>query len=306
MGVKHANVAGSDRWLTELGLGAMVLIWGLNFVIVKWALAAFEPLGFNALRQGIAALFMLGFLRLRGPLVLPERADVARILAMGFIGNIVYQVAFITGMERTRAGNASLMIALVPIFLLIFGGKRVERGVRNWLGALLSISGVALVSATALQLEGREGLIGDALLIGAAASWAIYTLGSQQLIDRYGSVHTTAWTLWVGAAGLVLLGIPSLVRQEWGVIGVPEWGGVFYSGVLAIGVAYLLWYHGVQRLGGARTAIFANLPPVVALGVGALWLGEQLTVLSILGAVMVIGGLLLVRSGRSGRPAVGR
>jgi len=274
----------------------MVLIWGVNFAVVKWALLAFEPLGFNALRHLVASLFMLGVIAVLGVAGLPERRDYGRIALLGFTGVVLYQMAFILGLDRTRAGNASLMLSLVPIYLLVFGGR--SRASRSaWANALLSVSGVALVSGAALRLDGATTLAGDLILIGAAGIWAVYTLGSQSLIERYGPIRTTAWTLWIGSAGLFVAGLPSLLRQDWGAVGPEAWGGVAFSAVFAIGVAYLLWYRGVQQLGGSRTAVFSNLTPVVALLAGASWLDERITPAAAIGASFVIGGVILVRWG---------
>lgn len=273
----------------------MVLIWGINFAVVKWSLAVMDPLGFNALRHMLAAGFMFLVLLGRNGVGRPRREDWSRILFLGVVGNVIYQMAFIYGLDRTRAGNASLMLALVPLFLLILGRGQEERNPGAWLGATISVLGVALVSGSAIRLEGSTTLIGDLLMIGAAGVWAIYTLGAKPLIARYGPIRTTAWTLWVGSIGLFLAGVPSLIAQDWSDVGAAAWGGVLFSSVLSIGVAYLLWYRGVQKLGGARTAIFSNLTPVVALAAGAVWLGETLTVYSLVGAAMVLCGILLVR-----------
>ena len=127
----------------------MVLIWGINFAVVKWALEAFDPLGFNALRHFFASLFMVPILASRGALRLPPKVEMGRVLVLGFIGVVAYQMLFIYGIDRTRAGNASLMLALVPLFLLIMGGSSADRTATAWVGALISISGVGLVSGSA-------------------------------------------------------------------------------------------------------------------------------------------------------------
>ena len=116
------------------------------------------------------------------------------------------------------------------------------------------------------------------------------------MILRYGAVRTTAWTLWSGAVIIFLMGLPSLFRQDWGAIDAVSWAGLLYSAFLSIGLAYLLWYRSVGRIGSSRTAIYSNLTPVVALAAGAVWLGEGLTPLSLVGAAMVIGGVMLVRT----------
>lgn len=286
----------ADRRWTEATLVLMVCIWGLNFAVAKRALATFDPLAFNAVRYLLASVFVLAILRRQGRLELPARVDWPRVLVLGIFGNAIYQLAFIVGLDLTTAGSSSLMLAVMPVFVLaldLWSGEK--HSARAWMGAAGSIVGVALVSRAALGIEGREALLGNLLMILAAAFWALYTQGSRPLIRRYGAVRTTAWTLWAGAVFIFLMGIPSLFRQDWGAIDAVSWGGLIYSAFLSIGLAYLLWYRSVGRLGSTRTAIYSNLTPVVALAAGALWLGETITPLSLLGAAMVIGGVMLVR-----------
>ena len=290
-------LAGSGgRGWTEASLALMVVLWGLNFVVAKRAHETIDPLAFNALRYLIASGFVYVVLRRQGVLEMPDRADRARILVLGILGNTLYQLAFILGLNLTTAGSASLMLAVMPVFVLAlesWGGHR--HGPRAWVGASGSVLGVALVSRAALHLAGADALVGNLLMIGSAAFWALYTQGAQPLIHRYGSVRTTAYTLWTGAVGIVIIGIPSLLRQDWAGVDGVSWAGMLYSAFLSIGLAYLLWYRGVARIGGSRTAIYSNLTPVVALAAGALWLGEAITLQAILGAALVIGGVMLVR-----------
>ena len=88
------------------------------------------------------------------------------------------------------------------------------------------------------------------------------------------------------------MGIPSLLTQDWRAIDVLSWGGLFYSAFLSIGLAYLLWYRSVGKLGGSRTAIYSNVTPVVALAAGAIWLGEQLSVTGWVGGALIVGAAL--------------
>ncbi|HEX2094703.1 MAG TPA: DMT family transporter [Longimicrobiaceae bacterium] len=284
---------------TETALSVMVFVWGVNFAVVKRALETFDPLAFNALRYPIASAFVYVVLRAQGPLALPERRDLPRILVLGVLGNVVYQMAFILGLDRTLAGHASLMLALTPVFTAflsaVMGHER--PGGRTWGGAVLAVGGIALVtgSATTFEASGRV-LAGNLILLGASLAWALYTVGARPVVQKYGSVRTTAWTLWVGSVGLVLLGVPSVAAQDWGAVGAEAWGGLLFSAILSIGLAYLIWYRGVERIGNTRTSIFSNLTPVVAMAFGALWLGERPGVLALVGAMLTLGGVLFVRS----------
>lgn len=283
---------------TETALSLMVLVWGVNFAVVKHALASFQPLAFNALRFALASVLVFLVLRARGELGMPDRKDVPRIVVLGLLGNVLYQMCFILGLDRTGAGHAAVILALTPIltaFLSMLTGHE-RPGARTWGGATLSIVGIALVSGAAIRLEGREALIGDAILVTACVAWAFYTVGARPLVRRYGSVRTTAWTLWIGAVGLLALGAPSLARQDWGVLDAKAWGGMVFSATFAIALAYLIWYRGVERIGNTRTAIFSNLTPVVALLASAVLLREAPSTLALVGAALTLGGVMVVRT----------
>ncbi len=283
---------------TETALSLMVLVWGVNFAVVKAALASFDPLAFNAVRFAIASLLVFGVLRARGEVGMPERRDLPRVVALGLLGNVVYQMCFILGLDRTRAGHAAVILALTPIitafFSMLTGHER--PGPRTWGGAVLSITGIALVSGAAIRLEGREALVGDAILVTACVAWALYTVGSRPIVRRYGSVRTTAWTLWIGAVGLLAAGAPALARQQWTGLGAAAWGGLLFSATFAIGLAYLIWYRGVERIGNTRTAIFSNLTPIVALAASAVLLRELPSALALAGAGLTLGGVMIVRT----------
>jgi drug/metabolite transporter (DMT)-like permease len=286
---------------TESALALMVLVWGVNFAVVKAALDVFEPLAFNALRFVVASLFVGAVLRAQGALVLPERRHLARIVGLGLLGNVAYQMCFILGLSLTRAGSAALILALTPIFTaflsMLTGHER--PGWRTWAGAGLSVLGIGLVTGAGALLEGNDALWGDLVLVIAAVVWAVYTVGARPIVDRYGSVPTTAWTLWVGTAGLVALGAPALLRQPWAAVDARAWGGLLFSALFAIGLAYLIWYRGVERIGNTRTAIFSNLTPVVAMIAAAFMLGERPTGWAVLGAAMTLTGVMVVRSDHS-------
>ncbi|HEU0079157.1 MAG TPA: EamA family transporter, partial [Longimicrobiaceae bacterium] len=283
---------------TETALSVMVLVWGVNFAVAKYALTSIHPLAFNALRFVIASVLVFGVLRAQKQVSLPARADVPRVIALGLLGNVFYQMCFILGLDRTPAGYASLVLAITPIltaFLSMLTGHE-RPGPRTWGGAALSVRGVALVSGAGVRVGGHETLVGTLILVGASFAWAMYTVGARPIVRRYGSVRTTAWTLWIGAVGLIVLGTPSLLRQEWRTVGPAAWGGLVFSATFAIGLAYLIWYRGVERIGNTRTAIFSNLTPVVALFAGAVLLREQPSALALLGTALTLGGVMIVRT----------
>jgi drug/metabolite transporter (DMT)-like permease len=215
---------------------------------------------------------------------------------------VVYQGFFIFGLDGTLAGNASILLATTPVWTLALSTYRGHErpGIQVWSGILATLAGMCLVvlgGGMEIRLQGAT-LRGDLLMVGAAITWSAYTVGSRNMVGKYGSVPVTAWTLWIGSIGLLVLGTPSLARTLHADIPSPAWLAVSYSGVLAIGLAYILWYRGVRRIGNSRTAAYANLTPIIALLVAWLWLEEVPSALQITGAAVVLLGLSLARSGR--------
>lgn len=282
----------------EAGLLVMVGLWAVNFSFIKVGLAEIPPFGYNALRFPLAALLLAGVLRYRGRLRLPERRDMGRIIALGVIGNLLYQLFFITGMDRSRAGNASVLLTGAPIYTALLSALLGHERVRPvaWAGIVATVLGIAMVvgSGEGGFQFGTATLAGDLLLISASAVWAVYTVGARDLVRKYGSVAITAWTLWVGAGLLFLVGVPDLLRME-GPVSPLAWGSVAYAGFLGIGVAYLLWYRAVEVLGNTQTATFSNLTPALAILVAWAWLGEVPNLWQIVGAAVIIAGVTVVR-----------
>ncbi|MGH7545360.1 MAG: DMT family transporter [Gemmatimonadota bacterium] len=294
----------TPRSRTDLLLAILVVIWGLNFAVVKAALAEWHPLAFNALRFVLAGAFLLIVQRARAApagLAPIARRDWPALIALGVLGNTVYQVFFILGLDATLAGNSALVLSITPVFITLlsvtFRHERVSPVA--WAGVTVSFAGVALVIAggTRVAFAGHT-VRGDLLTLAASACWALYTVALSPYVRRYGALRMTATTLYIGGAVLVLVALPFLRTQEWTRIGVVGWGGLLYGGILAIGVAYLLWYSGVKRIGSTRTAVHSNLVPAVALVVAWLGLGETPTWLQIGGALAIFAGVALTRRGR--------
>jgi drug/metabolite transporter (DMT)-like permease len=284
--------------LTDVLLLMMAAIWGANFVVVKYATHIFSPVAFTGLRVGVAALFLLGFALARGGFSLSRR-DVIQLLFLGVIGNGIYQLLFVHGVARTRAGNASLIVGAAPAFIaLVARARGMERVKRMTLfGIALSIIGVALVIlGSARSAEGQTTLLGSVLVFLGVLAWTLYTILLQPYTERIDVIQLSAITLVGGAIPLLVASMPALVATDWSAVGPGGWLAVFYSSVISMGVAYFFWYRGLRVLGPTRTAVYSNLQPIVALLVAWAFLGEIPTIFQGVGTVTIIAGVLLTRT----------
>lgn len=284
--------------LTDVLLFAMAVIWGVNFVVVKYATHIFNPVAFTGLRVGTAATFLVAFAYARGGFTL-SRHDVLRLLFLGVIGNGLYQLFFVHGVARTRAGNASLIVGAAPAFIaLVARARGLERVQRITLaGIALSVIGVGLVIAgSASSTNGQTTLLGSVLVFLGVLCWTAYTIMLQPYTKRVDVVQLAAVTMVGGAVPLLIASMPALVATDWSSVGAGGWLALFYSSVISMGVAYFFWYRGLRVLGPTRTAVYSNLQPIVALVAAWAFLGEIPTIFQGIGAVTIIAGVFLTRS----------
>jgi drug/metabolite transporter (DMT)-like permease len=274
------------------------LIWGLNFSVTKAALDRFPPLAFNALRFTIAAALLVPLVRhIEGDGRL-EPAALRRLVVLGIVGNTLYQLAFISGLARTSASNSALILAAMPSVVALLAAALGFEAVNPRVigGVLVATLGVVLVVlARGVNLRG-DALAGDLLTLGAVGCWAGYTLGLRTLPAGITPLRVTMVTTVAGAPGLLLAGAPDLVTMDWKAIGVLGWGALTYATLLSLLVAYVIWNRSVQRVGPSRTVIYMCITPLIAVMGAAAFLGERPHPLQGVGAVLILAGVLLVRS----------
>jgi len=285
-------------WLTDASLVAMALIWGVNFSVVKFGTTLVDPLAYNGLRVALAAVILVAIVLVGGG-ELPPRRTMAALVGLGVLGNGVYQVFFIEGVALTRASDAALVVAASPAFIAVIGRIRgVERiSRRGAAGIALSMLGIGLVVwSTAEGGDGRSSLLGDLLVLVGSLSWAVYTVLLKPYTERVGGMQLSALTMVGGAVSLLLVAGPSIARARWAALPAMGWGALVYSGVFALVVAYLFWYHGVRVLGPTRTAMYSNLQPVIGVVMAWVLLHERPTAWQWIGTASIMAGLVLTRS----------
>lgn len=282
----------------DAALLAMVVVWGVNFPIVKIILREMSPMVFNALRFGGATVLLWTITSRAGTPSVP-RAAWPGLIALGLLGNAVYQIAFIHGLVRTTADNSSLILAMVPLFVAVLSVVlRIDRvSPRAWVGIVLAFAGLFLLvtNPSGLHLN-RATLAGDGLTLLSALCWAAYTVFSRPLLRTMSPLHLTTLTMATGTPVLILASLPELVRQSWGAVGWAAWAGVAFSTLFPLAMGYTIWSASVQAVGGPRTAVYSNLIPMVTVLASWVLLGETLGLLQAAGAVIVLAGVSLARA----------
>lgn len=287
----------------------LVIVWGVNYTVIKKALEELHPLVFNTLRFALATLILGVLLRRRGgPGKMSAKTGVKAAL-LGILANAIYQLFFIEGLARTNVAHATLIHASMPTQVALLthftGRERMRR--QGWVGIALTFLGLTLLLSFRSAEGGPEpSWTGDALMFAAAFSWALYTLLAQPVLAKAPASQVTLVGFLAGVPFLALAALPELSKYDLRHLTLATWAGVVFSGIFAIGLGYLVWNYAVHSLGTTRTAIYSNLTPVVASFVAWLTLGERWRLLQLFGAGAALFGVTLTRfSRKSGRDDVG-
>jgi drug/metabolite transporter (DMT)-like permease len=278
----------------------VVVIWGVNVSVMKAAVSELPPLAFNALRFPLGATALAILVWRLEPRPWPASGEWREMFLLGLVAHPIYQLCFANGLALTAASHTAVLVSTTPIFVALadhyLGHERLPRPA--WAGILLSMAGVLLLVVSRSTAGERPSLLGDALVLTGSMLWTVYVIRSRTMLRRRSPLWVTAWALFLGAPFVVLMGLPVLARADFSRLTGAAWGGAVYAGLLALATAYSWWAIGLQRLGAARTAIFSNLIPLVALAVAWLWLGERLPALAWAGVATVLAGVWLTSVSR--------
>jgi drug/metabolite transporter (DMT)-like permease len=306
--VGHGAAQSGEHRRVGAAMFLLVFIWGVNFSVIKAAFADLPPFVFTAVRYACAGAILVVALRFLerpswGDLWRIPRRDLPNLVVLGLLGHAAYQVFFVSGLARTTAGNAALILSMAPIFVGVLAvALGLERPTpRMWIGLLLAFAGLLIL------IEGHSGIAlglatwaGDLLVLISSMCWAAYTVLSRSALERMSSLRLTTVTLVLGLPVILVAGAPGLASMHWEAVRLVSWGAVAFSSIFAVALSYVIWYRSVQAIGGVRTAAMSNLIPVVALVTARIFLGEPLGLLQVVGATVVLLGVWLSSAGALG------
>lgn len=274
-----------------------VLIWGVSFPVLKALMTVMDPLTLMLVVWLVALAVLATVLGRVGAWRLPAREELPGLLTVSLVGFTLNQILYSWGLHLTTASHSGLIFTLSP--LVVFGLSQALGQVRmrrlDAFGLALGVGGALLIVGwPASGAAGEASLLGDLLTVGAAITWGVWTVLAAPILRRRGTLNGTFWISLTGTLGLIPFALPGLVAQDWAL---PWWAfaGILYSGAAGGALGSLLWYAAVRRLGASRTAIYANMESFFAVLAAALLLGEQVAVMSIVGGVAVVAGVLLTR-----------
>lgn len=290
--------------LIHLSLLLVAMIWGANFVSMKYLVVQIGAPHLLMLRV-ILASSVFGLVLLFSRRAIPHfTPEVWRLLALvGFFGIALNQLAVIYGTSYLSAALASLIATSTPIFTTIisrvFLGDRLTS--RKVAGIALSFTGflIVLLFGSGSTQFSVDNAIGVLIIICAPFSWAVSTVISKPLMVAHDPKIITALTSVVGAAFVLPFFFfqPGLFT-EMAAFDARSWLAAFTTSILAVVVAYTLWYQGLRRLEPTQVAVYIYLVPFFGVLFSWLLLGESITIFLLLGGATILSGVIVTNSSR--------
>lgn len=297
--------------IVHLGLLTVAMLWGGNFTALKHLLGPLEPVDVVVIRSIGAGLFYALFLVVTGRLIIPVAGpDLRRMIFIGVLGIAVMGLAMAYGLTQLNPGLASLLVTSNPIFTAIISrillGEQLTS--RKLTGILVAFGGFLLVlqfgASGGARLETNQ-IQAVLIVLCAPLAWAFYTVLSKPLLSNYPPQYVASYTTMAGGAVFIpFLLFDAPMRERMGNLGAIDWAAVIYVSLLAITVAYLLWYWGLRVLTPSQTSVYTYLVPVF--GVLASWivLGEVPALFALIGGTVIVLGVVLTNTGGRRRNAV--
>ena len=287
-------------------LVAANVIWSLNYATTKYAFERWSPIAFSGLRFATAGIALALIIKLREGGIGVERRDVRLVVMCGFVGIFLNQLTFTYAVDYTAAANVALILASAPAFAAVFavmlGHERVRPA--HWMALGVSLIGVGLVVAGGSNLAGFS-LRGDLLAVGAALTWAAYTVMLRPLFGRYSAGRISALVILVGAVIMAPVTVVQVANQDFGSLTRLDWGAWVYSTIGPLLVTNWLYFRALHRVGAARATLYMYLQPFLGAVFAAWLLGENLVAIQLIGGAVIVGGVALGRGGEARRSAAG-
>lgn len=240
------------------------------------------PIGYQSLKDSYHV-----FVKYKGPFFL-----------LTLTGITIFNTFIYGALQFTTSTKVSVLEAIIPVFTVILSYFYLKERLRSiqWVGVIVSLLGAiwVILNGKVFALASIDWNIGDAIMLVACISWAVYSIA----IKKYMHLFPLYGTVLAMSMVSVLILIP-IVLLEWFYLGfVPTFDlgkiiGLGYLGIFPSFFAIIFYNRAIDMIGATQTSIFLNFMPVFTMAGAYIWLGEDITIMHIIGASAVILGVLL-------------
>lgn len=279
-----------------------VVIWASTYSISKIGLETIPPITLVLARSIIACIFLYILIiknRETNNLVKLFKNYYKETFILGLTGIFLQNGLSTLGLKLgATSGLAAVIVNSAPLFILVLAVFYLAEKLtlNKILGMFLGFIGMLLI---VLPQEGigeifaSKVFLGNLVILGAAIGWAIYSVANKKISKKFSPLVLTLGAYVMATLLLIptafIFETPKVVFS----LGILSWLIIFYLGIFASGVAFLLWNYSIIHLEVSKAAIYLYLIPVLAIFTGIFFLHETFTLINLLGTIFVLGGIIL-------------
>lgn len=264
--------------------------WGSLYVVSKFVLGKVPPFTVSFIRYLIAGTALFFILKKRKPKKI-EKHDYKYIFLIGFVGYTMATCAQLLGTKFSNASLASLINSMNPISIMILAAiiLKEKLTVKKVVCILMSIIGVYIIIGGASE---NVQVLGILISVFAVLTWSLMSVYVRKIAQKYDAIQITAYGIIIAAFCTFPLSVTELalssVQFDWTIV---LW--LLYMGIVCTALAHVLWNKSLSVLEASTCSSFYPLQPMVAVLLGWIFLGEKMNFNFIIGAVLIIAGVLI-------------
>jgi drug/metabolite transporter (DMT)-like permease len=278
----------------------MLVLWSLNYIAGKIALRTMDPVTLACFRLVLAALVMLPVYfcqQKRTPL---KAVDIWPFTYLGLLGVILNQGLFTVGLNFTTSDHSAVIIAIGPIFVLLFARvlKLEVFTAGKLLGMATSFVGVFLLETEHGSPANSPFLLGDLITFGGVLGFSAYAVLGKRIVAKYDAIAMNTFNLVASAILLMPLTIRQGAHLDWKSVSISGWLGMIYMALGSSIGAYTIFYWLLRYMSASRVAVLSYFQPVVVIVLSVIFLSEHPTRNLLAGTALVLVGVYLAERGR--------
>ena len=282
---------------SHLALLGANIIYGLNYVIAKGIMPDFMlPKAIIFLRVSVTVV-VFGILHFLLPSEKVDKKDLFKLALCAVFGVAINQILFFEGLNLSTPINASIIITVIPVLILIFSHYILKEKITTIkvFGIILGAAGALIVILSAGRGDFKSAtLLGNFLIFVNAISWALYLVLIKPLMEKYDSTTIMKWVFFFGLIIVFPFTFTSFTATSFNAIPFNIWMSISFVVFGATIIAYFLNNYSLKTVSPNVNGIYIYLQPLIASVVSILYGKDELTVLKTVAAVLIMAGVYFV------------
>lgn len=269
-------------------------------IIANAATQSIPPTNLTFLRTLISGILYLCYVFYAGLSFKYRGRDLVILLLLAFLSVPINQFVFLYGIKYTTATDAALLYATTPVIVLLISRVYLNEKITliKIIGTLMALTGVVIIVLENGFHIGLSHVKGDAFVFTGVIAWALYTTFGRKIVLKHGAVNTTIFAALIGSLMFAPVGVWSSIGYRYSALSTGQWLEILYLGLGTSVAGYVLWYSALSKIEASKVAVFTNGQPVMTAILAYIFLGQRITLIFALGAVVTISGVLVTQLDR--------